>query len=237
MRRDKPILFSGSMVRAILREIEKPGSGKTQTRRIVPERLFTAPWRSPEKNPFCDHIWPGKRIDDLCPDCYQVLLGKLRFAIGDVLWVRETWCKGPIGRDGVVEDWSDFIYRATSPEVEGIDDGDGYAELNADGSIKSCWKASIHMPRIASRLTLEVTNVRVERLQDISKNDVIAEGITEREGAPIGDVVCGWHEPYAQLWNAINGPGEWEKNPFVVAVTFRPHLMNIDAFLKQREAA
>lgn len=189
-----------------------------------------------------------------CDDGAYVM-ANLTYEVGDVLWVRETWCKGPVGRDGIVDDWSDFIYRATSPEVEGIDDGDGYAELSADGSLKSCWKPSIHMPRRASRLTLEVTDVRVERLQDISDKDAEAEGVEWGSADPPFYYVSGiWphsvtavgvEEPggrhaarsYLKLWDHINGHGSASRNPFVVAISFRPHLMNIDAFLKQLEAA
>ena len=80
------------------------------------------------------------------------------------------------------------------------------------------------MPREFSRLTLTVTDVRVQPLQGISREDVIAEGITDLE-----DVVAGWHEPYARLWNSMHGAGAWDMNPWVAAISFTVHHANIDA--------
>ena len=80
------------------------------------------------------------------------------------------------------------------------------------------------MPREFSRLTLTVTDVRVQRLQDISREDVIAEGI-----ADLDDVVAGWHEPYARLWNTLHGADAWDANPWVAAISFTVHHANINA--------
>jgi hypothetical protein len=77
------------------------------------------------------------------------------------------------------------------------------------------------MPRRASRITLQVTGTRPERLQDISKADVIAEGITKRNGFPIEDCQAGWHEPFAELWERINGKESWNSNPMIWVVEFR----------------
>lgn len=109
--------------------------------------------------------------------------------LGDRLWVRETWgaCAGSP------------VYRA--------DD-------NATCPDGGRWKPSIHMPRWASRITLEVTGVRVERLQDISEEDAIAEGVPEQRGDP-------W--AFQCLWDSINGARErcsWAANPWVWAITF-----------------
>jgi hypothetical protein len=257
-----PILFQGLMVQEILNEIENPGTGKTQTRRALsPENIrfmrgginepivkykpsrecLSEALANARNMRFIEHV--------LTWDCAggSYVMANLTYEVGDVLWVRETWCRGPVGRDGVVDDWSDFLYRASNPEIEGIDDGDGYAELNADGSLKSCWKPSSHMTRKASRITLEVTDVRVERLQNISEEDALAEGVTRvRDHCYVirgfdYDTAGLCHSsaitPYAKLWEHINGPDAWEANPFVVAITFRPYLMNVDAFLMQMEAA
>jgi hypothetical protein len=108
------------------------------------------------------------------------------------------------------------------------------------------WKPAIHMPRWASRLTLLVTATKIERLQDISYADAIAEGV-EWESAdppfyyvpgimPHSLTAVGVEEPggrhaercYAKLWNHLHGPGSWEANPEVVAITFKPVLQNID---------
>lgn len=82
--------------------------------------------------------------------------------------------------------------------------------------------------REASRITLVVTAKKFEPVQNISKEDVIAEGLTEWEGQPISGMVAGWHQPYAALWQKLHGARTWEKNPRVVALTFIPHLFNVD---------
>lgn len=113
---------------------------------------------------------------------------------GDRLWVRETWSAHSAGG---------FMYAAS---------WDAHALI---GHPK--WRPSIHMPRAASRITLEVTGVRVERLQEITRGDAMAEG------CPFPNMAAG-HDPrewYAKLWNDINGPGSWDANPWVWAITFR----------------
>ncbi|SDP39648.1 hypothetical protein SAMN04488061_2844 [Filomicrobium insigne] len=227
-----PILFSGPMVCALLREIEKPGTGKTQTRRVLKARR--------DVNFGCE-LAPC----ELAGEINQGNFDNSPYAPGDLLWVRETWCEGPIGRDGVVEDWRDFFYRATDHDVMGVDDGDGFSVLNADGSLRSPWRPSIHMPRRASRLTLEVTDVRVERLQDISEEDALAEGVLKVKDHCYVVRGFGYDEsglchsratiPFAQLWDSLNearGAG-WDVNPWVVAVTFKVHPVNIDALLEK----
>ena len=134
---------------------------------------------------------------------------------GDRLWVRETFCDDWHMDRGVVE------YRA-----------DG--ELDSDMFDAGCtWRPSIHMPRWASRITLEVTDVRVERLQEISEADAIAEGVHPDDAClPDDDTsafsrigpVCNASFPvarYAALWESINGIGAWEKNPLVWVIEFR----------------
>jgi hypothetical protein len=139
---------------------------------------------------------------------------------GDRLWVREAWCcDGDTGD----RDPTTVLYRA---------DGEAH-EQEIETHDGSPWRPSIHMPRWASRILLEITEVRVERLQDISEADARAEGV----GGPIS--VDGWDEQrkeffspeeYARfdsrrrfrlLWNVINGPESWDQNPWVWALTFR----------------
>lgn len=114
---------------------------------------------------------------------------------GDRLWVRETF--GISAHNGVVP-----FYKAT----EAI-------------ALVYKWKPSIHMPRWASRITLEIVNVRVERLQDISAEDCIAEGVlsTLREH----DAVIDLRDKYRALWESINGPGSWEINPWAWVIEFK----------------
>jgi hypothetical protein len=127
--------------------------------------------------------------------------------IGDVLWVRETWSKTDSGH---------IIYRATNKGFNPI------------------WKPSIFMPKEACRIRLEITNIRVERLQDISEEDAIAEGIGAgfqmNAGWPdyqhIKNGVCSLTQDtaemsYASLWESINGNGSWSKNPWVWVIEFR----------------
>lgn len=135
---------------------------------------------------------------------------------GDRLWLREAWrvCGGR--EYEYQQDRSQVMYRATHHE-------DGFP-LTWE-SYK--WRPSIHMPRWASRITLEVTGVRVERLQDISEADAVAEGAPpshpsiDRISREFGyaDFPRSW---YAQLWESINGPGSWQADPWVWVVEFRP---------------
>jgi hypothetical protein len=148
--------------------------------------------------------------------------------VGDRLWVRETWA--PL-----------TYLTHNDPGTQAIADGGFYRadEGTVDGEI-SKWKPSIFMPRHASRLTLTVTDVRVERLQDISEEDAIAEGIASKKICGVGDVwthylnphgPVGWNDPrqsYQSLWESINGPGSWDANPWIVAYTFRTERGNID---------
>ena len=242
--KERPILFSGPMVRAIL------DGRKTQTRRIIKP-----------VQPRTNGMWPAGR--NPVPDCP---FG----ANGDVLWVRETWA--PVNG----ECGPGFAYKAdgafSQPEYDGKDYGAGpsfnyekypgeytmwYADL-LSGAPGHPWKPSIHCPRWASRITLEITEVRVERLQDISEDDAKAEGVerldTERYapdwdrsvcpqcggtllytglGANLGvmpDCDClecdTYKKRFKHLWNHINGNAAnegdaWAENPWLWAISFR----------------
>jgi hypothetical protein len=131
---------------------------------------------------------------------------------GDLLWARETWCPA-----GTV---NGAAYCADAPAG---------SDQRGMG-----WRPSIHMPRWANRLTLEITEVRVERLQDISEADALAEGMTFPEGMALGNDPI---DAYARLWGQINGEGSWAANPWCWALTFTVHQQNVDAFLKAREEA
>jgi len=91
------------------------------------------------------------------------------------------------------------------------------------------WKPSIHMPRAVSRITLRITDVRVERLQDISNNDADAEGTSD-----LRTIENGWDMSrcYQELWEAINGAGSWEANPWVWVLEFEVIKRNVDAYIK-----
>jgi hypothetical protein len=183
--KEKPILFSAPMVRAILE------GRKTQTRRIC---------KAEDPNL---HGAVSKNI--YCP------YGKS----GDRLWVRETWC--PVNDEQYGGDrWVD--YRAT-PKYS-AEHPAGWENAPDDAEALK-WRPSIFMPRWASRITLEVTGVRVERLQTITEADARAEGV-ERTDELTGtaDDILSLRHAYSLLWEQINGAGSWESNPFVWCISF-----------------
>lgn len=209
--RSRPILFSGSMVRALL------DGSKCQTRRIV----------KPQPPDDCGGIEVGpyhptiirRGEDEPGPEVFGAYSSDGSWGVkcphgqvGDELWVRETWrvCGGK--EYEYQQDRSQVMYRATHQE-------DGFP-LTWESYT---WKPSIFMPRWASRITLdEITDVRVERLQDISEADAIAEGVkwfrsgaVECPGSPETPV-----QAYKQLWQSIHGPGSWAINPWVFVVSF-----------------
>lgn len=210
---ERPVLFSGAMVRAIL------AGTKTQTRRIVQWRPVSpadvSATRPPDEAQPYTHI-PGAWLatwekDDgwqssmptVCP--YGVP--------GDRLWVRETW--QPLSpRSG--EPIAGSIGGIPSAEMATAYAADFPQAPHSWGP----WRPSIHMPRWASRITLEITDVRVERLTSITEEDARAEGITF-EAAVAAD---GAVPAFRRLWDSINGkrPGcSWADNPWVWVVSFR----------------
>jgi hypothetical protein len=133
---------------------------------------------------------------------------------GDRLWVRETWAAG--ADDGPVE------LTCKPSEMDPLKTSIYFRACKFPQSA-FCWRPSIFMPRWASRITLEITGVRVERLQDISGNDVLAEGVDNgKSNTAMGK---SWESmqrmAYADLWERINGPGSWSLNPWVWVIEFR----------------
>jgi hypothetical protein len=194
--KERPILFSGPMVRAIL------DGSKTQTRRVVkPQPLSAGPVP--------------------CP------YGK----IGHRLWVRETH------RYGVHDDlWDAVEYKADGAWMKpsGLDQSTGWKFSQECDSDTHRWRSPIFMPRWASRILLEVTDVRVERVQEISEADVLAEGVDYENGETAEWFDEGEHyyiagsphtgEKYAFmcLWDSINAKTyPWDSNPWVWAVSFK----------------
>ncbi len=139
------------------------------------------------------------------------LFGKCPYGtVNDRLWVREAWARTLVGNQ------LDYLYRA--------DHHTGIEKKNGDQK----WKPSIHMPKVACRLMLEVTSVRVERVQEITEADAIAEGcistaqvIRDDFGAEIDYTGTYAVEKYEELWTTINGPDSWKSNPFVWVIEFR----------------
>lgn len=222
--KERPILFSGDMVRAI-----RDGK-KTQTRRIVKFKQFGRSYtpgydwtfRGTRRGHTSSSLWQDLRHDELLQLCpYGVR--------GDRLWVRETWA--PVNS----ECGPGFTYKADGqfiqPEYDGPDYGAGpsfnYDKYPGDycmwyldlmrGSKPSegyRWCPSIHMPRWASRITLDITEVRIERLQGISGEDALLEGISTDFTY---DPAC---FAFSKLWKSIHGEDSWDANPWVWVVSF-----------------
>lgn len=197
MTRERPILFSAPMVRAIL------AGTKTQTRRSVkPPRGYR--WLDLAVGTMVNDGGHKKHISDLRSPYGEP---------GDRLWVRETWAYGTHAMNAKRDEDGPFVYAA-----------DNYG---TQGRLCDRWRPSIHMPRAASRITLEITGVRVERLQDISEADARAEGIGRYDNGTFGlDDPAACMGPsaavaYMRLWNHINGPDSWGANPWVWCLEFR----------------
>jgi len=221
--KERPILFSGPMVRAI-RE-----NRKTQTRRVC--RANGGQWKGrvpldilPMNTP---NEWVGLMERD--PNHGQVFTCRYGQP-GDRLWVRETWGIGtrPCPHHG----WYDGIeYRADEAYLE--DEHDILPCYKADEQYwewlderqTGKWKPSIHMPRWASRITLEVIGVRVERLQEISRSDCKSEGMGPLLAVPETTEIQWdyiYRHKFGQLWDSINGKKHpWESNPWVWVIEFQ----------------
>lgn len=206
--KERPILFSAPMVRAIL------AGRKTQTRRVIKGK---GTWSVEEADDFSNRKWPGYEdeygtwTDMKCPYGYPT----------DRLWVRETWARVPRVTDN-------------GPKHKAKGDGTGATwRADWDGNPSGFkWKPSIHMPRWASRITLEITGVRVERLNAISEDDAKAEGTENRSDLAWGhggqgDDMARWavdhghRYAFCHLWDSINGDGAWSLNPWVWVVEFK----------------
>ena len=240
------MIFNGEMTRAIL------DGRKTQTRRIMkvqPEHSELGLSRVVEsKNGIDDgkYFWSQSDATGLksrskpfaCP------FG----TVGDRIWVRETWAI--LGNeDGCCIDWEGNlckadkrsaarIYRASCEQRPGdyglwsIPDDADWKPHTKDHQFEGAWRPSIHMPRWASRITLEITNVGVQRLQDISSGDAVREGICQlpasgRYCVSPGDQYFGGaslsaKEVYSWLWSSIYGEENWKANPWVWVIEFKP---------------
>ena len=234
--KERPILFSGPMVRAVLRDVDP----KTQTRRLVNLRGTKPDAGRFEQSTVLPALWLGCDADGT-----TIVLRCPYGAPGDRLWVRETHAAMCRSRDTRVAYREGMIVQNQTPRrprrdwtVEDlcpwpVDNtmGRGYAVER--------WTPSIHMPRALSRIDLEVTRVRVQRLHDITEPDALAEGVSqgripvddygpERIGYVLGadDGACVLYpsarEAFAIGWNAINGDRVlWSSNPWVWAIDFK----------------
>lgn len=232
---ERGMIFNGEMVRAIL------DGRKTQTRRPIKwkQTRFTEigeredgsnwPW-SEDTEKVCDYWHP-------CP------FGD----VGDRIWVRETWAT--LGNeDGCCVDWNDNlckgdektaarIYRASCEQRPGdyglwsIPDNADWKPHTENQKFEGAWRPSIHMPRWASRITLEITDVRVERLHSISERDALREGLFQLPASGryclqpgmqyFGMASHNAKEVYSWLWASIYGEESWAANPWVWVIEFK----------------
>lgn len=237
--KERGMIFNGEMVRAIL------DGRKTQTRRIMkvqpdtPEFGLRRIIESSIANEIGMYFWSQK-------DARGIKARSKQFScpfgdVGDRIWVRETWgvVSHELDEDGRIQPW-----RPDRPAtaIHEMPFGNGYytghAIYAADGDFtwgdddgyedgRSCWKPSIHMPRAACRMLLEITGVRVERLNSISQEDAQAEGMELTGWRPTysdpdsGGEVWTPYDNFAQLWESIYGEESWKANPWVWVIEFK----------------
>ncbi|MGC0872693.1 hypothetical protein WKG92_07320 [Pantoea agglomerans] len=203
--RERPILFNADMVSAVL------DGRKTQTRRIIQERHLYSGGRTAGNWPV--HMPEGEEGE------------KARLwaesnspfgAVGDRLWVRESFYEHGHWQGGGYD--PEDSYFVSDKQVLYPADG---IQRPSERKREDFWRSrpSIHMPRWASRITLEITGVRVERLRDLSEEDAKSEGVIP----PAGGVLPGWEHRinFRDLWMSIYGADNWEANPWVWVVEFK----------------
>lgn len=214
--KERPILFSGPMVRAIL------DGRKTQTRRVMKRQPATddfADYRTDLGYPASEgKLWAGFWGDPKTKQVNKESGGEMGSPLyydcpygtkGDRLWVRETWR---------VRGGREYEYQRHQPSV--------VYRVTADVADQVCgeWRPSIFMPRWASRLTLEITGIRVQRVKDIRHEDAVAEGCYRIEPCAAYPNGNAWGRAgFAALWDSINKPRGfgWDVNPWVWVVEFR----------------
>lgn len=226
MNKERPILFSTPMVQAILE------GRKTQTRRIVRYNITLESDMPPKGLLENFAVYDKKGVQYWLDgeDCPATLANGFcpYGSSGDILWVRETW--------NITRGWgenisgeainsvngTDYVYKATTPFRKNPDHPE-FGDL--------VWKPSIHMPKAACRLFLKITDIRVERLWDITELDAFAEGIDDEgdsyieaecaqsAGVPVSAGSPAQHS-FANLWIRINGPDSWDANPWVWVIEF-----------------
>lgn len=204
--RERGIIFNAEMVRAIL------DGRKTQTRRIMKADCMEVAEMDDGS------LWPWRENGETCEDYwYSCPFG----VVGDLLWVRETW--------QAIHDYCDEngnVDERRYPRSIPKQRGNYWHPVYAESWGNECredrqfpWRPAIHMPRWASRITLEIVSIRVERLNDISEADAKAEGISPA----VGGVENGWEHRFnfRELWMTIYGEDNWQINPWVWVVEFK----------------
>jgi len=221
--KERPMLFNSEMVNAVL------SGNKTQTRRVIKDQPYTIEGNVSVIGGIdtsIDILRDKSKVSNFIMDNCKCPYGK----VGDQLYVRETFrC------NGWATDLATIFYKASKKksytEIHEQFPVEGKKQLKVDGK----WIPSIHMPRWASRIQLEITDIRVERLNDISAKDALAEGI-ERTAAKYCiepyrnyDHHCmgsGYNKStpecsFMTLWESISGEGSWDLNPWVWVVEFK----------------
>jgi hypothetical protein len=201
--KETPILFSTTMVKAILE------GRKTMTRRVIdlPEEPIKIGWGWTTVIDKYGYEQPGKECFAAWGENWHV---KIRYATGDLLWVRETWS----------DFYGDIIYKADEDRV----------------TEKFRWNPSLFMPKTAARIWLEITGVKIERLQAITEKDAAEEGVEaidplDMKKVPLSVLDSGggkvrkksYRAAFYLLWEELNakrGYG-WDVNPWVYAITFK----------------
>lgn len=247
MAKERPMIFSTPMVRSILE------NRKTQTRQII-SRLSgvgnIAEFGISDTNGYEYHFRDRRMSWNDVSSVY--VLDRCPYGrIGQRLWVRETWriwtsSKQPAGDVNDPEIYTASIKKLNDESIKSLP-----IEYKATSMDDGPWRPSIFMPRWASRILLEITDIRVERLQDISEEDAIAEGAIWTDNGPRAwadqkksfdelNPINGWKEgwshtgetrperclisargSYINLWGSINGNGSWNANPWVWRIEFR----------------
>lgn len=223
MSQTRPIIFKDEMVRAIL------AGRKTQTRRALKLQLAGGWEFGTASEKGIKYGWI--RSPHPLRERFGVFIrravgtGSQRFEHsiipcpygqpGDRLWVREKFATHFI--------WDDLPPSHIDIEnhADGFFYGDGTLPGGCEDHQRGKWRPSIHMPRFASRITLEITGVRVERLQDISEADARAEGCWYGKGGGEPDPAVCPENHFPTLWESINGPGSWDANPWVWVIEFK----------------
>lgn len=226
---ERGMIFNAEMVRAIL------AGRKTQTRRIMAPQPEPCPrgghWRPSNVFKTMLHVedemqngkggWGGL-VGDACP------FGD----VGDRIWVRETF-QGPLLNYEQMDEYLEDSSKFEKPEFcqYAADGGHRPEYQDADDNLRHGWRPSIHMPRWASRILLEITNVRVERLNAISEEDVDAEGFAGDyptsvfpnlfPGEPKDWSHLSMRDCYGVLWKSIYGEESWKANPWVWVIEFK----------------
>lgn len=228
--RTKPMIFNADMVKALV------GGKKTVTRRPVtpapePSGLGYDWWPSNKFGSMIqvsdfesiDSDYKREGTKDIASDACPIA------NIGDLIWVRETFCHGPCGSAPELT-----LYRSGHPQPELKRK---YESVMGDEEIK--WTPSIHMPRWASRLTLKVTDIRIERVQEITEEQAVMEGMPTDEECQLMavDSGLGWYQKpttwFKELWDRIYN--NWSDNPYVWVIEFEVIHQNVDKYIESME--